>query len=1293
MSGQTLSFAAGDTSETFTVGVNDDSRVEADETFTTSLSNVVDGGRGVTAGSGGTATIQNDDAAEFSISGVSQAEGAGDMTFTVTLSNPVDVAVSVDVSTADGTATTADGDYVAVSSQTLSFAAGDTSETFTVGVSDDSTVELDETFTTALSNVVDGGRGVTAGSDGTGTIENDDAAEFTIAAVGQAEAAGDMTFTVALSNPVDVAVSVDVSTADGTAATADGDYVAVSGQTVSFAAGDTSETFTVGVSDDSTVELDETFTTTLSGLVDGGRSVTAGSGGTGTIQNDDSAELTIAGVSQAEGAGDMTFTVTLSNPVDTAVSVDVSTADGTATTADNDYVAVSGQTVSFAAGDTSETFTVGVNDDSRVENDETFTTALSGLVDGGRGVSAGSGGTGTIENDDSATLRIEDVSQAEAGGDMTFTVTLSSPVGSTISVDVSTADGSATTADGDYVGVSGQTLSFAAGATSETFTVSVTDDSTVEVDETFTTVLSNLDDGGLNVALGTGGLGTIENDDSAELSIGAVSQAESAGAMTFTVALSNPVDTAISVDVSTADGTATTADGDYVGVSGQTLSFAAGSTSETFTVSVTDDSTVESDEVFATSLSNLVGDGRSVTVGSGGAGTIQNDDAAEFSIADVSQAEAAGDMTFTVTLSNPVDVATSVDVSTADGTATTADGDYVGVSGQTLSFAAGSTSETFTVGVNDDGTVEADEDFTADLGNLVDGDRAVSLGSGATGTIENDDAATLAIDDVSDDEGDSGTTAFTFTVSLSAPVDSAVEVDFATADGTATAGDDYTAAAGTITFAPGESSQTVTVDVTGDETVEPNEDFRVGLSNLDDGDRAVTVSDSQGDGLIVNDDGATLSIDDVSQAEGTETEGSSGLTAFTFTVTLSAPSSLAVTVDFATADGSAVAGDDYTAAAGTVTFAPGELTQTITVEVIADAVEEMPEETFVVELSNAAGGTVADGLGQATIVDDDDLGPPEVTVVDTVEGTGDGVLEECEEVRVTVNALRVTFDQAVRDPAGNDSPDDVTNPANYLLVAAGADNDLSTDACGPLAGDDVAVGVGAVSYDDATRTAELSVAGGFLLDSAYRLLVCDSILDPAGNPLGGGDFERGFRVERENLLRNGDLDCDVQDWVRVSSPPDEIVWDDVDVDSASISGSAEFANPGGGTEFSLGQCVDFEGAASFELEGAVRADLDPGAEVILGRSCEFFGQPLCAGDPISSALEFLPLVDTGGAWEDFGSELVTPIGMFSMVCSFEIRSPQSDSLRVWLDKLTLELLEAAIFTDGFESGDTSVWSQ
>ncbi|MFM9032989.1 MAG: Calx-beta domain-containing protein [Mycobacterium sp.] len=222
-------------------------------------------------------------------------------------------------------------------------------------------------------------------------------------------------------------------------------------------------------------------------------------------------------------------------------------------------------------------------------------------------------------------------------------------------------------------------------------------------------------------------------------------------------------------------------------------------------------------------------------------------------------------------------------------------------------------------------------------------------------------------------EGDAGLRNAKFTVALSAPSAVPVTVSFATANGTAIAGQDYTAAAGTVTFSAGQISRQISVDVTGDRVVEPNETFTVSLSKPT-GARLGTVATATA--TIVNDDLPVVSISPVSL---TVVEGNSGVTPAAFAVSLSAASPTQVTVRYATSSTpgnspgnkrSATAGQDYTAATGTVTFAPGQTTRLFSVSVLGDTAVES-DETFAVTLSSPTGAQLGTAKATATIADDD----------------------------------------------------------------------------------------------------------------------------------------------------------------------------------------------------------------------------------------------------------------------------------------------------------------------------------
>jgi hypothetical protein len=221
----------------------------------------------------------------------------------------------------------------------------------------------------------------------------------------------------------------------------------------------------------------------------------------------------------------------------------------------------------------------------------------------------------------------------------------------------------------------------------------------------------------------------------------------------------------------------------------------------------------------------------------------------------------------------------------------------------------------------------------------------------------------LTIGDVTITEGNTGTRAATFTVTLSTASSQPVTVAYATADGTATVGSDYKGTAGTLTIPAGQTTATITVPVYGDRVGESNETFVVNLSSPTN----ATIADNQGVGTILDDE-PRISIGDVSKKEGKKGQA----TQFTFTVTLSAAYDQAVTMSFRTADGTAKTSDnDYVAKSGTLTFALGETTKTITIVVNGDSKREA-DETFYLDLfGNSTNSLFTKNRGTGTILNDD----------------------------------------------------------------------------------------------------------------------------------------------------------------------------------------------------------------------------------------------------------------------------------------------------------------------------------
>ena len=421
----------------------------------------------------------------------------------------------------------------------------------------------------------------------------------------------------------------------------------------------------------------------------------------------------------------------------------------------------------------------------------------------------------------------------------------------------------------------------------------------------------------------------------------------------FTVTLSSVSTQTITVNFATADGTAT-AGSDYNSRSG-TLLFTPGQTTKTVTVGVKGDTLDENNETFFVNLSNA-----NISKASGTCTILDNDPTAVLTINDITFAEGTGPVTnasFTVTLSPASGRNVTVNYTSADGTAHAPD-DYNSRSG-TLLFTPGQTTKTITIGVKNDNVVEDNEFFKV---NLSGASGAILGDNQGVCTILDNDAAGISINDVTIVENDSGLKNLKFTLSLSTPSSKTVTVDYATADGSATAGSDYVQTSGTVTFSIGQTIKTFIVQSTGDLLDEDNETFFVNLSNPVVG----VINDGQGIGTINDNDPAPLlSINDIRVAEG---NGGTGNVAFT--VTLSAVSARTVTVNFATVDGSATAGSDYNARSGSVTFAPGQTSKTITVGIKGDTVSES-DETFKVNLSGAVNANIADNQGVCTITNDD----------------------------------------------------------------------------------------------------------------------------------------------------------------------------------------------------------------------------------------------------------------------------------------------------------------------------------
>lgn len=328
---------------------------------------------------------------------------------------------------------------------------------------------------------------------------------------------------------------------------------------------------------------------------------------------------------------------------------------------------------------------------------------------------------------------------------------------------------------------------------------------------------------------------------------------------------------------------------------------------------------------------------------------------------------------FPVSLSEPSGRTVTVPYSVSAGSAIP-NTDFVAVPAGTLTFPAGTTSLPVDVSVIGDTLNEANETLTLTLGAPTNATLGTATG---TGTIQDDDGPALSVPDLPVLEGLTAT----LPVTLANPSLQTVTVDYATVPGTATSPADFTSTTGTLTFLPGVTTQNVMVPTVNDTVDEVDETFTVVLSNPVNsklGDPSSTVT-------ILDDDGPLLSMVNVSHLEGWQPQN------YVFTVLMSAPSPQQVDVDYATTNFNALAGSDYTATAGHLTFLPGQTSKTVTVPVAGDLVAE-PNETFLLGLSNPLKATVpGSGLAVGTITNDDcyDLDEGAAGATDLGAMTGD----------------------------------------------------------------------------------------------------------------------------------------------------------------------------------------------------------------------------------------------------------------------------------------------------------------
>jgi outer membrane protein assembly factor BamB len=894
--------------------------------------------------------------------------GTSPATVKVALSDANSVDVRISYLTVDGTAK-AGVDYVETSG-VLIIPAGDLEADIAIPIIGDREPEVElKEFSIRLNQVFN----AFAAIDQAQIIIRDNDSLPTLTPLSVVVPEGNETRNQALRVTLDLEaprpISLRFATANGTAV-AGSDYLSTNG-VVAIPAGALEATFNVVVLGDGSDEPDETF---FVDFVAPPEALLATNRISVTLRNDDEPPVVaLQSLQVQEGAAGQTtanLVLSLSEPSGYAVTVDYASIDGTAT-AGIDYLPVQG-TVTLPPGVQSTNLPLIILGDLLNEPDETFvvraTKATRATLD-----EQLSSALVTIINDDSP-VRVVPGAAAytvrEGSGTnstLVIPVSLSEASGQPVSVNYQTFDSSAR-AGSDYTTAIG-TLNFPVGERERSITLTILGDSAHEADEIFLVRFSGVQNATLpqpEVVV------TIQDDDLPPFVLLSPLRVVEGNAGTTTnlaaLRLSEVSGLDAVVGYATADGTAR-AGQDYVAAVGQ-VTIPAGSLTAQIPLIIIGDMIDEPDEQFSLYLTNAVR-ARIDPTNSPTVITIANDDAGGGLSIDSLVIDEGNSGNRTINLPVRLSAASgrtvTVNYQTIDGTAR-AGSDYLGVTNQ-LSFASGTQVQNIPLVIVGDTLYEADETFIVRLSNP---QNAELLQAEATVTLRNDDLAPLlSVAPRFVLEGNAGLTRTNVLLQLNAISGLDVEVNYLTADGSARAGLDYVAAAGTMRIPAGIRSTNLPVDIIGDTLDETNETFFVRLTN------AIGAVISQGESTVTifdDDQSPALSIAPASVAE-----GNSGRRDLIFRVTLSAPSGLPISVGFATVEGTASAGSDYVARSGRVEFAPGSTNATIAIEVIGDTVHES-DERFTVTLSDPVNASLATALAQGTILNDDADAPKGPTI-------------------------------------------------------------------------------------------------------------------------------------------------------------------------------------------------------------------------------------------------------------------------------------------------------------------------
>ncbi|MEY4916844.1 MAG: hypothetical protein RL616_757 [Verrucomicrobiota bacterium] len=925
----TLVFGSNEVTKTFSVFINNDTLAEGNEFFTVQLTNAT-GGATISTTNIATLTIKDDESSvRFTNASYVVSEGVTNLLLNVIREGALITPVSVTFATADDSAH-AGADYTATNGS-LIFPTNTSVRSFRIPIRNNTIVDGARAFTVELSNPLNG---LQLGNLSTTTViinDNDagGAIRFSTNNFAVTETGTNAVITLLRSGGLASGVTVRFNVEEGSAE-AGADYSNVT-QVVTFNAGETNKKVFIPIINDALVENPETVLLSLEDPTGGASLGSSNLTATLTITSDDvggTINFLRTNFFAYENATNLYVIVTRTGGKASGVTVDYATQSGVASSGD-DFAETSG-TLTFAANETNKLITIPIVNDSLAEVNETFYITLS-EVTGGATLAA----TNPIELiivDDESSIGIGSNNYTVSEGATNLVVTLyrTGALLTPVSVDFSTVNDSAA-APGDFVATN-VTVNFPSNVISKTILVRIVNDTIVEGGESFGLRLSNPQGGVQLNFLSNAVVNITDNDLGGEIrfSTNNFTVAENGTNASITLLRSGGLASGVTVHLKVEDGSAEV-NADYSNAT-QTVTFNAGETNKKVFIPIINDTIVENPETIFLTLEDIAGGASPGSITAATLTITDNDLGGVISLVSTTLSASENGTNFSVNVKRTGGAASgvTVDYATHSGTATSGS-DFSETDG-TLTFGANETNKVILVPILNDTLAEGNESFTLVLSG-VNGGATLNPTNTATLTIV-DDESSISISNAVVSVSESGTNVIVTLVRSGALLTS-VSVDFATVNGSATAGSDYVATNGTVVFPTNTPVKRIVIPIINDGVIENSETFKFSISNPQGGVQLGTTTNETV--TIENDDFAgTVQF---AAATFSGTEGSNAVV----TITRTGGSAGGVSVYFQMVANSALPGLDYTNKSGYISFAPGQTTTNILVPLVADAIAESTE--------------------------------------------------------------------------------------------------------------------------------------------------------------------------------------------------------------------------------------------------------------------------------------------------------------------------------------------------------------